>query len=480
MSGSGGDVLNALAHPAQINLLSAYGDAARTADAIWRNRMWQAKQAAGEAQSTAIDPNGVYQPNVALQNLAQTGSTGALAAPETLSNSQALSDAQLAQGLKSASFINQASGAALAQGDFSDHAMSGIIRQATGAGFSLPQIQQAFQGLPPESDPAARKAWLEQHRDTSAGWLQQFELQHGITGSELSPTGERVGTKTSPQTGVVSQVQSAGVPIAVTPPDQLVQIGTNPDGSKRMGLQRQAVAIANGSGAPSPLGNGRLPPALRNPNAPASTGGGLTYGVGPAKEAAMAATGDTSAKAFSGYADDMDKAQGQRAILGNMLADTTQFTTGPGAAKIQKVRELAGRFGIPIDKDATSASESFSKFAAQLAQSQGASSDARLGVNLEANPHADLSPGGVDLILRQLQGNADYIAARSQLAAKWPDKSDKAGFVSSIGTNLDPRAFQWARMTPEQKVKYADSLSATDAKAVRSAYNFAHSNGLLP
>jgi hypothetical protein len=75
------------------------------------------------------------------------------------------------------------------------------------------------------------------------------------------------------------------------------------------------------------------------------------------------------------------------------------------------------------------------------------------------NVHKDLSPGGVDLMVRQLRGNEDYLAARAKLAAAYPDMSDARGFESKIGSQLDPRTFQYDRMTDPQKRTFYSNLS---------------------
>src|SRR5664279_4966729 len=93
----GSNVLDAIAHPATVNLLDDYQGAARTANSIWQNREWQAKQAAGAAQQSGIDANGQYQPANALNALKATGATGALAVPAALESSQRLSTAQTDQ-----------------------------------------------------------------------------------------------------------------------------------------------------------------------------------------------------------------------------------------------------------------------------------------------------------------------------------------------------------------------------------------------
>lgn len=280
------------------------------------------------------------------------------------------------------------------------------------------------------------------------------------TGAGSVPTnnGAPVG---SPITNQLSPAQLA------TP----TQIGVDKNGAPIMGTLGQFL----GKTGASPLGTGRqIPPALRGPNAPAP---GVVTGLGPAQNAAQTETGGASAKAFNDITDQGVAARSQGAVLDNMLADTSQFTTGPGAETIQKLREVGTRLGFPVDATATSASESFNKLASQLANAQGAGSDARLAVNQSANPHSSLSPGGVDMILRQLRGNADYLQARQTLAAGYPDKADRAGFEKSIGGNLDPRVFQYARMDPAQKATFLSGMK--DSAKFKQSYGWAANNGLI-
>jgi hypothetical protein len=133
---------------------------------------------------------------------------------------------------------------------------------------------------------------------------------------------------------------------------------------------------------------------------------------------------------------------------------------------------------MPVDTENLSAREGFQKLAAQLNSSQGAGSDARLAVSEASNPHADLSPAGVDLMIRKLQGNEDYTQARAKLAADGGHTNIKK-FESDVGSQVDPRAFQYNRMTPEQRTKYAASLSDTDRSAVQKSYNWLHGLGLV-
>ena len=271
-------------------------------------------------------------------------------------------------------------------------------------------------------------------------------------------------------------------------------VGVNPDGSIRTGPLANVTpqGLAGPAGQPSPLGSGRLPAALRNPNGPASAAppaqppasapgmtaapgaggqpspvpaplpaadnGEVTTGLGPAQTAAQTATGTQSADAFKEIANQAVAAQGRGAVLDNMLSDTKQFTSGPGTDQILRLRQVAGRLGLPANTDATTAAESFNKLAAQLANQQGGGTDARLNVAQAGNPHGDLSPDGLDQMLRQLRGNEDYIGARAKLAAGHPNPADRTGFEANVGAQLDPRTFQYDRLTPAQKATYFKNL----------------------
>ncbi len=249
---------------------------------------------------------------------------------------------------------------------------------------------------------------------------------------------------------------------------------------------------------PAPIGGSALPPSLRNPartpaaqptppsaSLPAApaTPTPVAGGLGPAQNSALAATGTQSASAFQSIADQGAKARAQDAILANMQADAAQFVTGPGAEGIKQFKSIMVRLGdsigrdFGIDKEALAANVSFDKLANQIADAQGAGSDARLAVNQAANPSSHLTPSGVDLVLRQLRGNADYIVARANAAAKYPDKADREGFEAKVGANLDPRVFQFQRMTPAQRAAYYKGL--TDKDAFKKAYSWAEQNKLI-
>lgn len=199
--------------------------------------------------------------------------------------------------------------------------------------------------------------------------------------------------------------------------------------------------------------------------------------------AAQSTTGTKSADAFQDIVQQSVKARSQDALLATMLSDAQGFRPGPGADIASTVKRtilgVGAQFGTSfgIDADKLAKQESFVKIANQLADAQGATSDARLAVHAGANPSQHNTPAGLDFIVRQLRGNTDYVRAREQLAATHPDKADIAGFESKVGANLDPRVFQYERLTPAQKADYFNGL--TDKGAFVKAHDWAAAHRLI-
>lgn len=200
----------------------------------------------------------------------------------------------------------------------------------------------------------------------------------------------------------------------------------------------------------------------------------------------MSAADEDLAKAsgprFQSEIDAGTRAQGQHAILANMLADVKQFTPGRYANAIATLRaRLAPVFNV--NEKALAAHDSFEKLAAQLALEQagsvGAGSDSRFSVTQAANPHGGLSPQSIDLILRQLQGNADYIQARQGLAQKWPSSANYNGFVESV-RELDPRVFQYQRMTDDQRKDWFSAMDERGQRSFMQAHKWAEDRKLIP
>jgi hypothetical protein len=505
---SGGGLLNSIANPRVIspNLLAdSYGKGTEIANALWRNKLAQSQQAVGEAQQGGI-VDGVYDPKRAAQLIQQTGPTGALAAGAGLE-----SNLRLASGGQEISGVDMARGQALVGSLLSANGGRGATYQQTSdaldtgvaAGFIRPEAKVAMlTGMPHGDDDRSvetRRHMMEMINER--GQSAQQRLVNARPGMGTVENGQGVGgIQTAPLLG-------SGQPGALTPVGPLIptgfpsrtqaleQVGQPADAKTAAALgvpigtiittpmllrwQQQGAGsnLTGGLGGNPPL----TPEQLMSPDeiraggigARAPAGGGSVTSPPPAPQAAPAPAGGLRAvvtspppgtgeqavesnKRFNDISDQSVAARSRGAVLDNMLADTSQFTSGPGTDVIARVRALANRLNINVNTEGLSAVESFKKLTAALNADQG--SDARLAVKEASNPHGDMSPGGLDLMLRQLRGNEDYAQARGKLAAAHPDKTNIAGFEDKTGSQLDPRTFQYDRMTGPQKETYFKSL----------------------
>lgn len=357
------------------------------------------------------------------------------------------------------------------------------------------EVAPTLANLPMGDDPqsmAERTQLLRQMHFQGLGIAEQIARTRGVpttmtNGQDVQPglmseQGFRGAGGTVPQFPSRSELATR-VPTGVVPPGQ-------PNAGATITGPLGSVTPPELAGPASPFGTGRIPPALRNPGAAAPqaaagppNGGNVVTGLGPAATAAAGTTGTGSAAAFQDIATQAVAAKDRLAGLQTMLAEKSKFVTGPGQENIKLGQQVLQRFApglasaLGITPESLAANESFDKIAARIASSQGAGSDARLSVAQSANPSSKLSEAGVELILKQLIGNEDYIAARAKLADAYPDKTDRAGFEAKIGSNLDPRVFQFARMDAGQRREFFNTLK--DKAAFKKAYGWAESNGLL-
>jgi hypothetical protein len=504
MSGTYSDLLNAqhasnalaaIANPGQVNILGAYNAAAQTGANMLNLQKLQAEKAVGGAAQGAIDPTtGEYDPNRFRQNLVAAGPQAAMGAQAGLLNNQSLSNDQLTQARAKLAFVQSRAGALLDKPTITPQDVLGVFQQGIASGvMTMPEVarqMQVVQGL----DAAGLRQWAQQHQLAALQTENQINQIYPNVGTQTGPGGATVPVLQQPgrKGGAVGQGPGAvqqGLPATQldAPFDYLDEKGAKQQTTLRQWYIDHGYSFpASGGPGGAP---GALPSSLRNPAAAAPTAA-ATPQPGPAPVQTSPSAADLAQQrgaaetSVAGFRDISQKAVASRdrsSILGNMLGDVSQFTTGPLAGVIGKTRNMGIALGVPgLNVEGQSAQESFNKLAAQLANAQGAGSDGRMMVNIEANPHQELSPAGATLMIHQLQGNEDYLQARAQLAQAFPDQKNVNKFETEVGKRLDPRAFQFSRMSVPERQTYVKNLSVEDYKKVQKAYNEAASQGWLP
>jgi hypothetical protein len=354
---------------------------------------------------------------------------------------------------------------------------------------------------------AERKAWLAaraapavsaQERLAATGPAYVGAADQGQTIQPLVIPGAlsgqpRVVTPSGAALPTVPSVSDLGTPVHYTGPDgrevnttkgqYAIDAGVPPAslGSVMAG-QSLPPLPAKGGGAGS--GPGSAVPVVQPPAGARKDMSGPTPGFVSREQAAGTKTGTESADVFSRISQEGDAARSQDALVSALAAEAKNFRPGPAADTAEAIKrtilgvgaQFGTNFGLDLDKLA--AKESVDKIANQLANAAGAGSDARLHVNQGANPSAHNTPEGLDIITRQLRGTFDYAKVRQQLAAAYPNKADSQGFLANVAANLDPRVFQYNRLTAPQARDYIKGIS--DPEAFIAAHDYAASHGLLP
>jgi hypothetical protein len=479
----GGSLLDKIADPTIVNPLAAYTGAAQTANSIWANRQMQAKQAAGEAFQNSLNSDGTTNQPRFNQNIAAAGPTASLAALDSSQAGLTNAGGEQDQTIKRMSIMTGmaapllASGQPISKQQWIDTMMGGLGSH----GYSKEQVLQGAANIPEPTpqNPYAVNDWLRGHVTAFINPAQRSTaFGNQVQVGEGDQTTFRNVPTIPPSPGTAPPTLAAPpVPMHTTPGERISPV-TGPATATGAPTTQPASDYARSHGIdpvtgqpiPNPAFR-NLPPGLRNPNAPPPPVSAPTQtGAGPAATSAMSAGGAASSASYQAVSDAGNKAVSQRALLQGMAADATQFTTGWGADRIKTmksaVQRIAGMFGLsPIDADKLAANEDLDKVAAQLSDAQGAGSDARLAVNQGANPSSHNSPAGLKLILNKLIGNADYNAAKSQMAAEYQRTQDPTGanarqFEADFRDRFDPRVFQFNRMDGEQQRQYLKELGA--------------------
>jgi hypothetical protein len=499
----------------QFNPLAAITAGNQAAQAEFSTRKMQADQAIGDAYRQAVDPDtGRFDP-LKFNQLAARNPVTSFAAKGGIESSQALQGAQLAQNDKMQSLLQDSLTAALASPDA--NLKQSVLEQAArlkAAGYPADRIDASLLHLSP--DPATLRQQLETVRVQSLPPDQRQKVIYGEPITEVDPTGRRVGAMVNPRNAAVTPPAGGQEGLPVTQP--LVKIGTDATGKDIMGTPRQAQNRAegrdpndNGPNAVStgPLGTGRPPATLLNPNKaaapppaapqPAPVGSqppdtpvrtpptaGFAVGQGTSQRTAQEQTGAKSADKFQDIVTQGTSARSQDALLASLAGEAAKIRTGPGADFVTGLKRtilgVGAQFGsnFGIDEDKLKSMEDVVKIGNQLANAQGAGSDARLKVNEGSNPSYHNTPAGLDFIVRQLRGNTDYTMARQKLAATYPDKDKIEDFEAKVGTKLDPRVFQYQRMEPgKMRGDYFNTIAPADRPAFKAAHKWAEDNGLV-
>jgi len=507
-------------------------DAAKTASAVYTNRLQQATQARGQLMQQAIDPaTGQFSPTQFNRLLAGTPGA-ALAAPEAVGQSQGLMADQNALVGKQNQFLQASVSAALKVPDDQIHDVAvGSLSRAADMGLITPQ-QAIKQAMLFPNNPAALRQHLTQLQMSMMGPDQQRAATYGTpaeqsTGGTLqagvrapadqgggftpgSTTPLTIGPEGAAQQvpGVDDQGRPTATPLAVRLQQQNVpgilppQAGGPPargqlpasllppgyTGRYRPGGQPPAAAPAaattiSGMTPPTPY----TPPGA--PAAPVAAGGAVVTGLAPGQAAeADAAVGHASAArdAANTYQNRMQPLQAAQVAL-------RDAKTGAGSEALNSVRQIVGSFtpaqldgvrsfiGLGTDQGDASYDEAKKYLTAYTANTPGANrSDAGGATAASANASVNISPLAAQQVVRAAMGMERMRQAQiMEFNQSGQPGSAYDRYQSGAAATADPRAFMADLQTPDERKAMLGKMTAPQKANYLASVRLGMKHGLV-
>lgn len=498
------------------NPLDIYGKYVGVQNALNETKMFQARQAAGQAFQNSLDPNGMPNQQQFNKNIV---AAGAQAAPAALAASQAgqtLDDATFDTHMKRLTGLNAAAMGLVAQypnGVPKQAALDELARVGPTMGLSPQQIAQAEASF--GDDPQANSMTIIRNG------MQNLQAQAALhaarpgTGTQTGPDGVTIGFQTGaqagPTPGAVSVPPQAGAPQGMDAGARgAVSTITNPDGSQstdtlegHMAAGRitplGAVAPGYKAAAASPGGPrdytnapNELLGGLPNPSEAAPTQSG-PKGGGTTVPATLRQSQEASAAQYTADSRDAGTYQSRVYPLQQAASALQTAKTGEGsevlqsiASRIQTLTPDALKSVMPNIRTPAeiTAYDEARKYLTMAQQNQpGAErSDAGLATAGASSPSVHISNAAARLLVQaQLSVERSKQAMLLEFNDTHPQgtEGDYSRWKTAQAPKIDPRAFITDGQTPAERKSYYDRLGDTEQKNYLESYKLAKKWQLL-
>ena len=442
-----------------------------------QNKLFQAKQIAGQYFGQATGPDGQVDPNK-LVPLLQSDPRTAFAIPEILQGAaslkgQGLINQQAALGvagtqvdqLRKTAAIYGAAGVAKGDTVGATKDAHDAIAKLVQSGAVQPDAAAAYMGsgdltndikaaaISGAGGDTARQAIAPNITSVGTGQGTQFIAPNPVTQQVTKPTGNAsfVQNQLSPQD-------------LATPVD-----GVNSDGSKtRTLLGKYINSDSSSTGVPLPM-----------------------IDAGPLSNTARAALGSAYGPQIASFEAEVGAAPQTKALIDQMRTSAGQFNTGPNAEFWQKAGELANEYGVKgfdPGNTATSASEAFTKIIPTILRQQAQmlgmnETDTGRQIAATSIPSKGLTEEGINKILGIVEGNTDALAAQGQVWAQQKAKHGEGTYGSfrmEFPQKVPPTIFQSQYMTPQDLQAMQKGWSASQKADWQNRKDLAKKQGWLP
>lgn len=456
------------------------GKLATVQNQVNENKLFQGRQAAGQALQQSIDPgtgqvdfdrfNKLIQSNPKIAPYAQQAVTDALAARgQGIQNTtgQTSLNAAYTQNLRKVI-------ASVPRGPNQAQQVISAIGKGASMGLYPAQTAAAFVGGQALDDGTSMADLVKQAAigsgDASAQNAQFGEVANIDTGAQIQPT-------------AINRVAGTTAPVGAPIPKEL---------TPESAASRQTVVVNGAPGSVpasalvTPTGQPRPDNGITGPH------GEVKTGFSPAEQAAGAATGSGLAGMGLQIVQRASKVPDNKAALGNLegLLDTPNLVLGPQSEGWNKMQQLAAQYGLAKPgsqpANAAAAKEEMTKLAMMIAQNQfqamgGTGTDAKLDSAMHTSPSEFLTKQGNKNIVAMLKGNEDAYQHYAEAWQKWQDAGhgpESLGqFQAQWNRIYDPRVFQSAYMTPAARQSMLNGMTKDERSAFEANAKRAHGLG---
>lgn len=454
----------------QSSPLQFAGEAAGVINALNQNKLFQARQAAGQALQGAVGPNGQVDEN-ALMRAVAADPRAALAAGETATQSLGrqvqqvtIDGQQLDQHLKQLGAERNALTALLANPNAGPKDAAQSLGELVAAGVMKPEQALSFAQTIP-SDPAEFKSFLTRHMIGNMDQEKQLSLI-GMGQPQLFNVGDHAVE--------VRLSRNPAIPSTMGPQGEAIPQGGLPM-TMSPAEKAERVPFVGPNNQPQTISKGEIATPEGMPKASGVTGPGGTLNAGLRPGVAEAAQASSQQ-----YADDLKaagSAQTQMVPLRKVYDLLPTTNTGPGTQVTNGWRSFLHSQLPMLDKiipgfdqrkiDTANADE-LKKYMVQIASASaaqfGAGTNEKLAVAASGNPNPDMSNLAARDVVRMnialLRAQQARMAAFEETGG---DPQDYAKFSAKWARQVDPRAFMLDLLSKQERQKVLSGIN-TDAE----------------
>jgi hypothetical protein len=334
-------------------------------------------------------------------------------------------------------------------------------------------VMSHLQDIP--QDPQGRAQWLQRGLASVSGTLENLKAMTP-TPTQIDTGGSIQYKDTNPLTNpsiigtTINKTldpTTASSPVSVMGPNNTP--GVVPRGEMWNAPPLPAGASPQGAGASAPL------PGQAAPAQPAPAPSGPAHFVATGAPMGVQGSNDGNVQTvnthWSQLSNDASNAQTNIGIAQNIKAYADKALTGKQGDKLAAVNGILSIFGQGGQTDISTATDLLQKNMARLSLTsrQGAGgTDAAGALATAANPHGTMTAAAIKDAADQVIGSQQMALAEQKILQPYKLSNNVAGYQQAqtqFNQAADPRVWQFANMSPQQRATFKAGMSPADQQA---------------